>query len=182
MRHLFSLIILVLVFLAGFLLGRGGVADFSELCKPLRPEVVRGAINGDERKEETAKVAYVIDGDTVVLSDGRKVRYIGINSPELGRGPSQTRECFASQAAARNRALTEGKEVRLVRDHSDVDKFGRLLRYVYVDDKFVNELLVREGFARARTYPPDVSKQEELEKAQAEARAAGRGLWGQCEH
>ncbi len=128
----------------------------------------------------TAHVAHVIDGDTVQLSDGRLVRYIGIDTPETGKGYAQTQECYAREATARNRALVAGKDVLLERDVSDTDRYGRLLRYVYVGDTFVNAVLVRDGFARARRYPPDTAHADEFAALQERARTQGKGLWGQC--
>lgn len=120
-----------------------------------------------------AGVVEVTDGDTLVVEVGgreERVRLIGINTPERG-------ECFADEATAALAGLVEGGEVRLVVDQSDRDDYGRLLRDVYVGDTFVNEDLVRDGFALANRYEPDVAHAGELEAAQAEAEAAGRGLW-----
>jgi endonuclease YncB( thermonuclease family) len=120
-----------------------------------------------------ARVVNVIDGDTVeVEMEGRvySVRYIGIDCPEWGEGGYE-------QATQANRQLVEGKSVRLVKDISDTDQYGRLLRYVYVGDTFVNAELVRSGFAAAFTYPPDVKYSTLLVQLEREAREAGRGLW-----
>jgi len=76
-----------------------------------------------------------------------------------------------------NYKLVEGKEVRLERDISETDRYGRLLRYVYVDDVLVNAELVRQGLAQAKAYPPDTRYQGYLEEMEAEAREAGRGIW-----
>ena len=86
-------------------------------------------------------------------------------------------EAYGLEAWQANRELVEGKKVRLERDVSETDKYGRLLRYVYVDDVFVNAELVRRGLAEARAYPPDTKYQDYLEKLEQEARAAGRGMW-----
>ena len=115
-------------------------------------------------------VSKVVDGDTIQLSSGEKVRYIGINTPERGY-------CFAKEATEANRRLVLNKMVRLEKDISETDKYGRLLRYVYVDNVFVNDRLVREGYARASTYPPDVIFQAQFSKAEQEARTKKVGLW-----
>jgi len=86
-------------------------------------------------------------------------------------------EAFGIEAWQANRRLVEGKEVRLEQDVSETDKYGRLLRYVYVDGVFVNAELVKQGLARAKAYPPDTKYQDYLEKMEAEAREAGRGMW-----
>lgn len=121
-------------------------------------------------------VRQVIDGDTIVLESGQIVRYIGVDAPETGRPRSF--ECFSAEATARNRELVEGKPVRLEKDISETDKYGRMLRYVHVGDVLVNEALVRDGYATARSYPPDVRYRDLFRSAEAEAREAKRGLWG----
>ncbi len=120
-----------------------------------------------------ARVTQVVDGDTITIEGGYRVRYIGIDTPEVYPQP----EAFGREALQANRRLVEGKEVHLERDVSETDKYGRLLRYVYVDDTFVNAELVRQGLARAKAYPPDTKYQGYLEKMEAEAREAGRGMW-----
>ena len=122
---------------------------------------------------ETATVTRVIDGDTIIIGSGQKVRYIGIDTPEVHPEP----EAYGMEAWQTNRGLVEGKEVRLEKDVSETDGYGRLLRYVYVDDTFVNAELVRLGLAEARDYPPDTKYQDLLEQREREARQAGRGMW-----
>lgn len=123
------------------------------------------------------RVKRIIDGDTVEMGNGEKVRYIGVNTPE-SVDPRKGVECFGKEAAQFNREMVEGKVVRLERDISDRDRYGRLLRFVYLEDgTFVNERLVREGYASVSTYPPDVSKKEIFLRAENEARKVERGLW-----
>ena len=122
---------------------------------------------------DTAKVVRLIDGDTITIEGGYRVRYIGMDTPEV----HPHLEAFGMEALDANRELVEGKEVRLERDVSEEDKYGRLLRYVYVDDIFVNAKLVERGLAEARAYPPDMKYQDYLEKLETEARQAGRGMW-----
>jgi endonuclease YncB( thermonuclease family) len=121
----------------------------------------------------------VIDGDTIEVSlSGTiyKVRYIGMDAPELDN--ERPEFCALAQEATRlNRQLVEGKNVWLEKDVSETDKYGRLLRYVYVNVIFVNAELVRQGFAWAKAYEPDTKYQDYLEKLEAEAKEAGRGLW-----
>jgi micrococcal nuclease len=126
------------------------------------------------------RVLGVVDGDTIDVDvDGvrTRVRYIGINTPETVH-PTRGTECFGKEASARNQSLVSGQFVRLEKDVSESDKYGRLLRYVYVDDVLVNEVLVAEGYANVSTYPPDVRYTERFRAAEAAARAAGKGLWG----
>ena len=127
----------------------------------------------------SAQVTRVVDGDTIdVLIGGQvtRVRYIGINAPESVK-PDHAVERMGHEASATNRALVDGKTVYLERDVSDTDSYGRLLRYVYVDDLFVNAELVRLGLAEARRYPPDLKHQSVLDDMESEARAARRGIW-----
>ena len=122
---------------------------------------------------ETATVTRVIDGDTIVIDTGQEVRYIGIDTPEIHPAP----EAYGDEAWKANRQLVEGKEVRLEQDVSETDKYGRLLRYVYVGEIFVNGKLVELGLAEAKSYPPDTRNQQHLEWLEAVAREAGRGMW-----
>lgn len=126
---------------------------------------------------ETVIVSRVIDGDTVELADGRKVRYIGMDTPEITKGKN---ECFGQEAAAHNSGLVLGKTVRLTKDVSETDRYGRLLRFVWVGDALVNATMLRDGYAAILTIPPDVTKAEEFKQLQAEARSVGRGLWASC--
>ena len=122
-------------------------------------------------------VVRVVDGDTIrVRLDGREaaVRYIGIATPEVG----SRAEPVGREATARNRELVEGKRVRLEKDVSETDRFGRLLRYVWLGDRMVNAVLVEEGYANAVSHPPDVKYQDLLRERQRAAREAKRGLWG----
>lgn len=127
--------------------------------------------------DEWNRVTRVVDGDTIELENGEKVRYIGINAPE-SVDPRRQVECFGKEASSFNKNLVEGKMVRLEKDISDRDKYGRLLRFVYLEDgTFVNEVLVREGYAHASPYTPDISKKEFLREAESIARIHTRGLW-----
>jgi micrococcal nuclease len=129
---------------------------------------------------EQARVTRVVDGDTIeVLMAGTtyKVRYIGVDTPETV-DPRRPVGCYGREASERNHQLVEGNTVELEKDVSETDDFGRLLRYVWVDGEMVNATLVREGYAVAATYPPDVKYQELFLGLQREARDAGLGLWG----
>lgn len=131
---------------------------------------------------ETAQAIRVIDGDTIeVFLNGQAypLRYIGIDTPEI-KHPQKGLEVFGPEAAAQNESLVLGKQVVLVKDVSETDAFGRLLRYVFVDSLdglFVNAELTRTGFARASRYPPDVACTEFLQAAEGQARSAQAGLW-----
>jgi micrococcal nuclease len=125
-------------------------------------------------------VTRVVDGDTIevqIAGATYRVRYIGIDTPETV-DPRRPVGCYGREASERNHHLVEGKTVGLEKDVSETDDFGRLLRYVWVDGEMVNATLVREGYAVASTYPPDVKHQELFLSLQREAIEAGRGLWG----
>jgi len=122
-------------------------------------------------------VKRVIDGDTIQLANGEKVRYIGINTPEIHH-PRKPVEYFGKEAMEFNKKLVKGKKVRLSFDVQERDKYGRLLAYVYLEDgTFVNAELVKQGYAQVATYPPNVKYQKRFLKLQEEARKAKRGLW-----
>lgn len=131
------------------------------------------------REYEYAIVKRVIDGDTIELANGERVRYIGIEAPELIR-PERSIECFAREAVAKNKELVEGVEVRLERDINDRDKYGRLLRYIWTEEKMINLLLVEEGYASAAAFPPDVKYAGEFVVAERRARETNSGLWMVC--
>lgn len=129
---------------------------------------------------ENFLVTRVIDGDTIELETGSKVRYIGMDTPETV-DPDKPVQCFGKEASERNKELVEGKRVQLVKDISETDRYGRLLRYVYLPDgTMVNLELVQEGYARVETIPPDVKYSSIFIVALREARLAKRGLWAAC--
>jgi len=139
-------------------------------------------------QECVARVIKVIDGDTIDISTGERVRYIGVDTPET-KHPIKKVECFGKEASGKNKELVLDQEVRLEKDVSDKDRYGRLLRYVYIparpgggDALFVNDYLARNGFAHAATFPPDVKFSEQFLSAEREARENSRGLWapGAC--
>ncbi len=118
-----------------------------------------------------ALVARVLDGDTVVLESGERVRYLGINTPEAG-------EPFAAAATARNAALVKGRTVTLETDAEVRDQHGRLLAFVSVGGTSVSATLIREGLAHVLLIPPNGKHAEALLALQREAQEARRGMWG----
>lgn len=128
---------------------------------------------------EVTVVKRVIDGDTVELGTGERVRYIGMDTPETV-DPRKPVQCFGREASTKNKGLVEGKVVVLEKDISETDKYGRLLRYVWTGKKMVNMELVEEGYATAFTYPPDVKYSKEFVAAERRAREAKIGLWKLC--
>ena len=117
-----------------------------------------------------ANVICVIDGDTVRLADGTSVRLIGIDTPERGKAGY-------ANATAHLITLINNTDIRLERDTSETDTFGRQLRYLYANDVFVNEELVKSGWAVAKDYPPDIAHATLFHAVQDKANASGLGLW-----
>ncbi len=129
----------------------------------------------------TVQVVRVIDGDTIrvccVFGDRVTVRYVGIDTPEIHH-PMKGVERAGKEAAEANRKLVDEKTVRLEFDVQQLDRYGRTLAYVYLEDgTFVNAWLVKNGYAMVMTVPPNVRHQELFLKLQREAREARRGLW-----
>jgi micrococcal nuclease len=124
-------------------------------------------------------VVRVVDGDTIHVRVGErveKVRYIGVNTPEL-RHPTRGEEPGGQEATAINRALVDGRRVRLELDVQERDRYQRLLAYVWVGERMVNAELLRRGYAQVMTVPPNVRHQQQFLGLERQARAAGRGLW-----
>lgn len=116
--------------------------------KVLGEKIINNKQSQNNLAPKTIKIAHVIDGDTIVLSTGEKVRYIGIDTPELNKNGPSDDECLAWVAKTRNQELLSRGKITLIKDNNvDKDKYGRLLRYVYVNDVFINKVLVAEGLA-----------------------------------
>jgi micrococcal nuclease len=140
-----------------------------------------GGSNGEGAGSSTARVERVVDGDTIVLAGGERVRYIGMDTPESVK-PGTPVQCYAKAASRENERLVGGQRVRLVYDVERRDRYGRTLAYVYraSDGLFVNAELVRRGYARTLTIPPDVAHAATFRTLAEKARRAGRGLWSRC--
>ena len=119
---------------------------------------------------EEHEVAEVIDGDTIKLANGARVRLIGINTPETGQP-------YYSEATDKLTELVEGKTVTLKKDKDPEDQYGRWLRYVYLDDVFVNLEMVKGGYALSYRFEPNTKHADEFDDAEEEARNAGRVMW-----
>ncbi|MCL4366080.1 thermonuclease family protein [Patescibacteria group bacterium] len=159
----------------------------SQATKPVEsspsPTVFKAQTAPNNPNIVLAKVIKVIDGDTIEvdLGDGnmKTVRYIGIDTSE-SVDPRQTVQCFGKEASDKNKELVGNGIVGLEKDVSETDRYGRLLRYVYMGDLFINQALVAEGYARASSYPPDVKYQDKFRTAEQQARINNKGLWGAC--
>lgn len=125
-----------------------------------------------------AVVEFVHDGDTLFLEDGRKVRLLGINTPEIG----DNAECYGDEATALLRQLLpEGTDVWVQADVEPLDQYGRSLLFIYTDDATnINVELLKRGAAEVEQYSPNLLLRDELYSAEDAAREAGAGLWGAC--
>lgn len=124
-----------------------------------------------------ATVKRTTDGDTVLLSDGRKVRYIGIDAPEIDHKQGRA-EAFGREARRANQRLVADRKIRLETDTEAKDRYGRVLAYVYLPDgTMVNAELVRLGLAVVLYKRPNISGFSDLLNVQRQAMKAGRGIW-----
>ncbi|MED1794030.1 thermonuclease family protein [Brevibacillus nitrificans] len=131
--------------------------------------------------EMEATVQRVVDGDTVELSTGEKVRLIGVDTPETVK-PNTPVQPYGKEASEFSKQLLTGQKVKLKFDVEPYDKYKRLLAYMYLQDgTFVNEKLVRDGYARIMTIPPNVAYADLFLEAEREARENNKGLWGLSE-
>jgi len=131
----------------------------------------------DKKNRREYLVTRVIDGDTIEIETGQIVRYIGINTPEITKGKN---ECYGQAAFSKNKQLVLDKKITLEKDVSETDKYGRLLRYIWVGEVMVNELLIKHGYAQVMTYPPDVARSDNFIKLEQRARELNLGLWNEC--
>ena len=128
------------------------------------------------------QVVKVVDGDTIDVYQGGKtqrVRLIGVDTPEVA-DPRKPVQCFGREASSETKRLVQGKTVRLVADTSqdDTDKYGRLLRYVYLPDgTFVNRDLIANGYAFEYTFRVPYQYQQQFMAAENAARRSDKGLW-----
>jgi micrococcal nuclease len=148
------------------------------------PRVTDG---GPDGSTERAEVIRVVDGDTIVVrigGDEERVRYIGLDAPEVAdAGAGTAAECGADEARAVNERLVVGEPVVLERDVSDRDRFGRLLRHAWLEAggwRLIGLELVEAGAVEARSYPPDTGRDAQLDAAERSARDLGAGIWGAC--
>jgi endonuclease YncB( thermonuclease family) len=129
-----------------------------------------------------ARVTKIIDGDTVAVEDGRKIRLLGIDTPEKGfkdaKGVYHDDPApYAEQATQRLKGIAEGQQCSFSFDKEKFDRYGRTLSYMVCRGLEVNRTMIAEGFASVMIYPPNDSRKDELLSAQREAQAAGRGIW-----
>ncbi len=142
--------------------------------------------NTDE-KVEKVQVNRAVDGDTVELTDGRKVRYLNVDTPETVKSGTSVK-CFGPEASEFNKKLmTKGRDIWMTADKAKTDRYGRELRFMFLkaedtDDmsKSVNASLVKLGFGQAKFYSPNTTYKKDFEKWQFEAQQKPVGIWKSC--
>ena len=122
------------------------------------------------------RVSSVIDGDTVILENDERVRYIGIDCPEIAHDGREG-EFFGEYAKLANTNLVDKKTVTLYFDAEKRGKYRRVLAYVFVDTVFVNAWLVKYGYAYAKSYPPNLKYDMKFKTLENEAKSNNRGIW-----
>lgn len=122
----------------------------------------------------TVTVTHVVDGDTVDLADGTRIRLIGINTPELDQP-------YYDEATQFTRALLENKQVGLEFDADELDQYDRTLAYLWIGDELANYTIVRSGWANSLSIQPNVKYAVYIEQAQEKAAAEGAGIWQQSQ-
>jgi len=164
----------LLAILLAILIGSDGQDDSPSRAGESPPAPAAG--------ELVVSVVDVVDGDTIevrIEGEIEDVRYIGIDTPE-SVAPGQPVECFGVEASEENERLVAGRRVRLDFDAERRDRYGRLLAYVYVGERFINAELVRGGFATTLEIAPNDSFAGLFDRLQQEAGNAGSGLWSAC--
>lgn len=142
---------------------------------------------GDEGttvEEQPVLVERVVDGDTIRLEDGRTIRYIGVDTPEIAHNSTQEDDCYGPEAADFNEQLVLGKSVILEYDAEKTDRYGRTLAYVWLGTgasrRMVNEELLFRGYGSLLIIEPNSAYEDRLAEAEASAQERGAGLWGAC--
>ena len=160
----------------------GGFISFDELAKSST-----SVVKIDPESLQKALVVKVIDGDTIEIETGERVRFIGVDTPETVH-PKKSIQCYGREASNKMKSLLSNKWVYLEKDVSETDRYGRLLRYIYLPNPdnpteaiFIDEYLIENGYGKVITYPPDVKYHDELLIAQKNAQAENRGLWQKCQ-
>jgi micrococcal nuclease len=125
-------------------------------------------------------VTRVLDGDTVDLESGVRIRYLLMDTPEIAHNTSEATCCFGDEARLLNESLVLNQTVTLEYDQECQDRYGRTLAYVSVGGRMVNRLMVERGFARVEIIPPNGRYAADFEALEQSAKDANAGLWGAC--
>lgn len=180
----------ILVVIVTFLLASSTVqGSFARLLPSMSQKVKETVV--PKQQNQTSNIEYavvnrVIDGDTVLLEDGRMVRYLYIDTPETVK-PDAPVECFGHEAKELNRALVEQREIVMISEQETKDDYGRELRIVFLKgsnltkiESSINAQLVEKGYARAKIYKPNTNYETQFQKLEQEAQSTQRGLWNGC--
>ncbi|MCG7410019.1 thermonuclease family protein [Paenibacillus sp. ACRRX] len=175
--HMLALLVkyMIIPTVAAFLLA-GCVSSTDGNSKSIVQELIQNYPELKGKTYESDTVQRVVDGDTFVTKSGHKVRLIGVNTPET-HGKVQY---YGKEASQFTKEQLTGKQVYLFSDTGNTDKYGRLLRYVFIHNhsQMFNETLVTEGYANAMTIPPNVMYAEHFVQLERKARKHKKGLWG----
>ena len=163
MKKILVLLLVYFSFIVGFFL-RGYINSDKQVTPTSSPTIISTQVK--------FKVTKVLDGDTIIIETGEKVRYLGIDAPEPN-------DAYGISASKYNEGLVLGKEVKLEYDYERFDKYGRNLAYVWVDQVLVNEKMVEEGFAKVYTIPGTNKLKyiDRLNTAQQWAKDHHNGIW-----
>jgi len=165
---------LLLIFLIGCSAKNGQAGNDS-----FAADIVKQYPELKDRKYTIEEVKRVVDGDTFITKNDNRIRLIGVNTPETVK-PNNPVERYGKEASNFTKQQLSGKTVYLFSDAGDKDKYGRLLRYVFIkgEPTMFNEVLIREGYANTMTVPPNVMFSDRFVKLEREAREKKKGLWG----
>jgi len=165
----FTLLVVFLLALSSFTVGRVLMKEISHRQNPQKAA----------QEEGEFLVISIIDGNTIELETGEKVRYIGLEAPKLLKDKI---ECYAREALWENKRLVLNKTVSLEKDVSEMDTEGNLLRYVWLYGKMINLELVNKGYAKAYLLSPNKKYNNALEEAEKHAQENNLGLWSRCKN
>lgn len=124
-------------------------------------------------------VSFVYDGDTIQISDGTKVRLIGIDAPEVAHDNSN-QQCFATESAKLLKELILDQKISIEQDKQKQDVYGRMLGYIWTDNVFINDFMIRQGYAKSMPIKPNTKYAVLFYDAQKDAQENKRGLWKEC--
>lgn len=189
-----SIVVAIIVAVFGGGAHLGDIPDIANIIQEAFPnENIPTEEDTPVVREGYNRVIRVVDGDTLAVDINglsaqagktETIRLIGVDAPESVH-PSKPVQCFGKEAAAKLKELLEGKLVRMEQDRTqdDKDRYGRLLRYVFLEDgRLANQLIIEEGYAHEYTYEAPYARQAEFKAAEQQARFEKRGLWadGAC--
>ena len=178
-----SIIVLLILFLSDSGI-QNNLAQTLQLANHSPKSQIKNT-NSDE-KVEKVQVNRVVDGDTVELMDGRKVRYLNVDTPETVKAGTSVK-CFGPEASEFNKKLmTKGRDVWMTSDKAKTDRYGRELRFMFLTEntsdmgQSVNATLVKMGFGQAKFYSPNTTFKKDFEKWQFDAQQKPVGIWKSC--